>query len=119
MIADDELAQELRGWQHWRLDGALAAVYGPPGITGWILVRRVAQPARASERYVVSTIQGDRAVHTVPCGTAREAVVRAERTRLPAERTRLPAEGLTPGFSGVGRVGRRWTPNPMAVEYLG
>jgi hypothetical protein len=80
MIADDELAKELQGRQHWRLNGAHAAVYGPPGVAGWILVRRVAQPARARERYVVSTIKGDRAVHTVSCGTAREAVVLAERT---------------------------------------
>lgn len=82
MIADEELARAIEGRSYWRPDGEHAAIYQPPAAGGHVKVRRIAQSVRASERYVVSTIREGRAVHVLPCGTAKEAVGVAERTRI-------------------------------------
>jgi hypothetical protein len=75
MIADEDLARAVEGRPHWRLDGEHVAVFQPPGAAGHIKVRRIAQPVKASTRYVVSTIEGGRATHVQPAGTAVEAVL--------------------------------------------
>jgi len=82
MIVDGELAQAVKGRPCWRPDGEYAAIYQPADVAGHVKVRKIAQPAKASHRYIVSTIQGGRAIHVLPCGTAVEAVRLAERTRL-------------------------------------
>jgi hypothetical protein len=82
MIADEELARAIEGRPHWRPDGEHAAIYQPPGAAGHVKVRRVAQPVRASDRWVVSTIRGGRATRSLLCGTAVEGVRLGERAEL-------------------------------------
>jgi hypothetical protein len=79
MIVDQELARAVEGRPHWRAGGEQVAVFQPPGAAGYVQVRRIAQPVKASQRYVVSTIQGGRAIHVLPAGTAVEGVRLAER----------------------------------------
>jgi hypothetical protein len=81
MISDEELARAVEGRPHWRPDGEHVAIYQPPGAAGYVKVRRIAQPVKVSQRYVISAIQGGRATHVLPCGTAVEAVRLAERVR--------------------------------------
>jgi predicted DNA-binding transcriptional regulator YafY len=84
VIPDDELATVIKDRLHWRPDGEHAATYRLPGRAAHVEVRRSAQPRSADQRYVVSTVRGDRATHVVTCATVQEAISLAERLRLSA-----------------------------------
>jgi hypothetical protein len=79
MIADEDLARAVEGRPLWRPDGEHAAIYQRPTAARHVKVRRIVQPVRASDRYVVSTIDGGRAVQVLLCGTAMEAGRRPRR----------------------------------------
>ncbi|MEU4243105.1 hypothetical protein [Actinoplanes sp. NPDC026619] len=81
MTAADELADAIGERQHWELDG-LDAIYRPHGVTAHVRIRPVRAPTRPRDRYLVSTIEGEIAVHSTPMPTAVAAIAWAERRKL-------------------------------------
>jgi hypothetical protein len=81
VIDDAELAAAIAQRPHWQLDDQ-GALYAPPDAGAHVRIRPIRTPARPRDRYIVSVIADETAVHSTPMPTAVAAIRWAETRNL-------------------------------------